>query len=1197
MKQFLSIILILQFCVSSSTQSLWKQTMSKPTLISEENINVQPSEFKLFQLDYDKFQAQLRTLTNNNTRNTPTIFVDIPNELGQLDTYEVWESSVLEHELAGKYPNIKSYKGTSTTDKHRRIWFTTSIQGFYAAIIDGGQEIYIDPYSIENNNQYVVYNTQNNHSSGQLTTCGVEDEDEFLHQHPSERSLAGQVEKRTYKLAMACTGEWGAVARRGTVEKCLADINTMVTRMNSIYETELAVSFTIINDNDKLIFLDPDTDPYTDSDKGKSILGGNTTILSNLLGGTSGFQIGHVLSICFDIGGVAQLGSLCRSNKGNGVTCNNNNDLSNIVTRVMAHEVGHQFSASHTWNRCEAYTDQRASSTAVEPGSGTTIMSYAGSCSSDNVAGDNDAYFHNISLEQMRNYTTGGVTAHTCAEKELLDNHFPEIDLPSGTYVVPISTPFSLNGTATDEDGDNLTYCWEQIDTGPELELGTNTAVNGPLFRSTKPSTSGIRYFPSINDIVTGKRPDSEALPSVSRDINLRLTVRDNNPIGAGIVWEDYKFSFSDQAGPFEVTYPQATQNFKFGDKINVTWNVANTDKAPINTKFVNIYGSINSALNDSDPNLILLMEGTPNDGSQDVIIPNRETRFFRIVIKAVDNIFLNSSYSSSRIDPPTTPTVYFDLPHTTLNLCQPAPFEIELNTTGYGGLSDSIHFELEGLPSGVIGSFSKESVLPGEKTTLNLNTENLQSNFTGNIVVKAFAKNIDTLERLIFATFKTTNLNSLELTNPIQGASGENALPTFEWNDIGDAESYDLEVATNPSFESSVLIFTKNTEETQVKSAITLEKAKIYFWRVRGKNSCKDGDWSSIHAFVTEAQSCSIQNTGDNQINITSSGTPSVTLPLAVNVNGTVNDLNIPKITMTHSRVSDLVVTLIAPSGKSSVLWSKKCPTGINVNVGLDDQAPKFFACPINTGNIYKPDIALSNFNGENALGEWILKVDDTQSGGGGQLISFELEICSNVVLDQPYIATNNTLEMYPTDTRQITKSLLEILDNNNTSQEIKITIVTLPNHGQLQFNDNVITIGTVLTQKDINDGLLSYKSLDNFEGSDGFDFLASDELGGWVPITRFEIDRNSDFPSGTLDELSQSALHIYPNPVNEKLTLSTQVKGNIKVYNSKGQEMESVLVQEGISSLNTNNWDKGIYLIQLISEGKTISKKVVKM
>ncbi|MBC7885895.1 MAG: hypothetical protein H7X99_10495, partial [Saprospiraceae bacterium] len=448
------IIAILIFPVFSDAQSFWKKTvLSNIQSRSGEERTIIPDKYETFSLDFKGLQkyllqAPLETAPN---RKTSELLLDIPMPDGKLEKFKIYESPVMDKGISARYPSIKSYKGYQLSDKSAHIRFSLSPNGFHAGIdqIDG--EKYIDPFSSKNTDDYIVYNVRDHNPDTYkgVDLCGVDDVDRShsIVNGPASR-FAGEVELREYKMAMACTGEWGV--KRGTVEKCLADINTMMIRMNLIYETEMAMRFVIIDDNDKLIFLNPLTDPYEDSDEGKKLVGLNTSKINALIPSSS-YDIGHVLSVCFDIGGVAQGGSACQSNKGNGVTCNNNNDLTSIVTRVLAHEVGHQFGASHTWNICTSSADQRAPGTAFEPGSGSTIMSYAGTCGTDNVVTNEDAYFHVGSLDQMYEKTTTGGNAYTCADKIATGNHFPVLSMPVKSYVIPVSTPFELSASATDE--------------------------------------------------------------------------------------------------------------------------------------------------------------------------------------------------------------------------------------------------------------------------------------------------------------------------------------------------------------------------------------------------------------------------------------------------------------------------------------------------------------------------------------------------------------------------------------------------------------------------------------------------------------------------------------------------------------------------------------------------------------------------
>jgi hypothetical protein len=355
-KNLFNLTLFLFIVLHVNAQSFWKKSdESGFQLRSTESRSIIPDKYQTFTLDFQGLKTYLANapLEMSDAKKSETLLLEIPMPNGKTELFKVYESPVMESEISARYPDIKSYKAYSLSDKSKHTRFSVSPSGFHGAVFALDGEKYIDPFSSENNTDYIIYNVKDHVVEGYSGVCGVEDESrpEIHHFNPTLRN-AEEVELRTYRLALACTGEWGRVTRRGTKEKCLADMNTMINRLNIIYEREMAIRYIIINDNDKLIFLDPATDPYENSNEGKKLVGINTSKLNAIIPSTS-YDIGHLLSICFDIGGVVS-GRLCNaSNKGNGVTCNNDNDLSRIVTRVLAHEIGHQLTAGHVWNNCD----------------------------------------------------------------------------------------------------------------------------------------------------------------------------------------------------------------------------------------------------------------------------------------------------------------------------------------------------------------------------------------------------------------------------------------------------------------------------------------------------------------------------------------------------------------------------------------------------------------------------------------------------------------------------------------------------------------------------------------------------------------------------------------------------------------------------------------------------------------------------
>lgn len=1209
-KNLFNLTLFLFIVLQVNAQSFWKKSdESGFQLRSAESRSIIPDKYQTFKLDFQGLKTYLANapLEMSDEKNSETLLLEIPLPDGKTEMFKVYESPVMESEISARYPNIKSYKAYSLRDKSKNMRFALSINGFHGSIMSLSGENYIDPYSSENIQDYIVYDVKDHNPDTYkgVNLCGVEDESrpEIHHFNPTLRN-AEEVELRTYRLALACTGEWGRVTRRGTKEKCLADMNTMINRLNIIYEREMAIRYIIINDNDKLIFLDPATDPYENSNEGKKLVGINTSKLNAIIPSSS-YDIGHLLSICFDIGGVVS-GRLCNaSNKGNGVTCNNENDLSRIVTRVLAHEIGHQLTAGHVWNNCDFDGEEAQfhQGSAVEPGSGSTIMGYAGTCGADNVVSAEDDYFNVRSLEQMYEATTNNAQAYLCAIKIQSGNHFPVITMPTKTYVIPISTPFELSAKATDEDGDNLTYCWEQSDTGETVPLGSQSA-SAPLFRSFKPSATGdVRFFPRAANILSGSFTDkTEVLPNNSRDLNFRFTVRDNNAAAGGVIWGDYKISSSTQAGPFKITYPEIDVKFQIGQQVNVTWDVANTDKAPVNCKMVNIYGSFSAAIRNDDPNLVPLALNVPNDGSQEVYIPNKVSNFFRVIIKAADHIFLTSSKIPSKIEAPTTPGIYFETQQNYVKICQPTEGKIDFTTTGLAGFSDDIIFELASdLPSGISASFSNTTVKAGQPVSLIINTVNLKGNQTGQIRVRAFAPGLDTMERLINIEIVGGNLSSLQTLLPENGSNGVLALPKFNWIKKADAETYEIQVSKSPDFAGNNLVVTKETVDSTFTTPVILDKSTIYYWRVRAKNNCGAGDWSRISAFVTEALSCNVYSSGVQTINISASGTPSVEIPLQVFSDGTASDVNVKLIKAEHARLVDLVAYLVAPSGKEGILWSRKCGTQQNLNLGLDDQSPDFFQCPINTGKVYRPESVLSAFNGESIKGEWKLRIEDKQSGSGGRLQEFNLEICSNIVLDQPYMVKNDTLKIFPGNKRTITKELLLAADNNNSASELVYTLVYAPSSGILTFNGNPIAAGARFTQEELNNSKISFEETSEAEGSDYFSFTVADGQGGWIGITSFNILRDADFVNASLDYSISQDIYVNPNPTSGDIQVLLTGKAisltNYAVTDIAGRRLLSGTLKNGKTDISLNELSNGIYLLRMFDGKTVISKKIVKI
>lgn len=1186
-------------------QNFWKKIKeSEISLRDNSTREIIPTQYQTFKVDLSGLRSHLLTapMEFGGARNGEAFTVDMPSADGNIETFIVYEAPVMESGLAQKFRDIKSYKGYSTKTKLNQIRFAVSDRGVHAVIKSPSGEVYIDPYATNNATEHITYYTKDHidESYKNISLCGVdatEKPDRQYFRPPGTRS-APAVEMRIYRAAVACTGEWGA--RRGTVAACIADINAMMTRLNMIYENELAVRFVLISENDKLIFLDGATDPYDTPTEGLKLVGSNTGKLNAIIS-SAAYDIGHVLSTCNDVGGVAQLGSLCQSNKGNGVTCHTSQSISVVVTRIVAHEIGHQFTASHSWNSCPSSATQRSSGTAFEPGSGSTIMSYAGSCGSDNVIGDNEDYFHVGSLEQMYAKTQPSGNAYSCAQRIITANRLPVISVPSKTYTIPVLTPFELAGTATDEDGDLLTYTWEQYDIGSVATLGTPTET-GPLFRSFRPSATGnVRFFPRASNLTSGIfNEKTEVLPNTTRNMSFQLTVRDNNPAGGGVAWDDYSVKVDALVGPFKITHPAIDFRFKVGEVVKVTWDVAGSDKAPVNCKAVNIYGSFNSELRTGSPNLVPLALNVPNDGEEEIIIPNRVTNFFRVVIKAADNIFLTTGTLPSRIEQPSVPGIYFEPNTNEITICQPNTGIINFSTSGLFGYTGDINFQIAStLPSGMTAAFDFIKVKAGSNNVLKINTGTSTGSISIPITIKADAPGIASLERTVLVIIKSNNINNIITKAPQNGISGVSPTPQFAWDLKPDVLQYELQVASNPGFESAQIVFSSMTSAASVKSEIILNKSTIYYWRIRGLNSCGEGLWSDVRVFMTEALACKTYTSGVQSINISSSGSPTVDIPLQVGEDGSAVDINIKLIRGEHNRLVDLEGYLIAPSGKSVNLWSRKCGTQKNLSLGLDDQSAESFQCPINTGKIYQPENPLATLQNEPIKGVWKLQIADKQSGEGGRLQEFNLELCSNLTVSSPFIVKNEVLKLHPGNNRIITDTVLLTSDNNNTANQLIYTIVSLPKNAQIFINGAEAKIGSTFSQADINSAKILYDDNTDVEGNDFFTFTVHDGQGGWVSITRFEIQKSKSFINSVDDTNWGKDIHIHPNPARESFRISTTGKvsdfNQYEIIDITGRSIQKGILTLPSTEVIMQNIPAGIYSVQLTNGINRASKRII--
>ncbi|WP_454780544.1 reprolysin-like metallopeptidase [Legionella sp. WA2022007384] len=600
--------------------------------------NIQASHFRLVEMDLSQLYAELENAPHRDElKSGAGLQIALPLPDGTTKLYQVVENSTLHPELSAKFPTIKTYDASGVTDPGEFVKLDLTPQGFHAMILRPGQSpIFIDPLRKGNTQYYIVYNKKDFITSKRLK-CDVHSPNEFATSPVSSKHFANfnPCQLKKYRLAMAATAEYTNF-QGGTVNDALGAEATTINRVNGVYEIDMAITMQIIANNDLIIYTDPDTEPYTHGVPGKMIDENQKNV--NQVIGAPNYDIGHVVDSAGS--GLAALSSVCKDQlKASGVTGRTSPVGDPFDIDYVAHEIGHQFGANHVQNN----SCQRNGPTAVEPGSGSTIMGYAGICT-PNVQKNSDAYFNGINLQEMGTFVSS--PSHTCPVTTDIPSA-PVISRVNGGVIIPAKTPFALTASATKSGPKVLTYTWEQMNNEVSAQPPVSTATGGPSFRSFSPQPTGTRFFPNLTALSNGGPFTWEVLPSVSRVMKFRVSVRGNTTGGSCNAYTDTTITTTTNAGPFIVTSPSSKGIRWRGLSLQtITWDVANTNSSPVNAKNVTILLSTNGGK--SFP--YTLLSNIPNNGQEQICAPNLNTTTARIMVQASNGTFFNISKNNFSI-------------------------------------------------------------------------------------------------------------------------------------------------------------------------------------------------------------------------------------------------------------------------------------------------------------------------------------------------------------------------------------------------------------------------------------------------------------------------------------------------------------------------------------------------------------------
>ncbi len=885
MKRVLLLTFLLVLITTSSfsqTDRFWsanKENRNNITTDKAVSRLTYPSSFKLFNLQTESMKKELFSIVDKRSSDN-SIVISLPNANGNIEQFRVFEASNFEPELQARFPEIRAFSGKGITDRSATLKLSISPQGIQTMVFraDKSNE-FIEPYS-QDHKVYSVYSSHRD--KGKLPwSCSTQEQeysnDLKLQMPVSSATGSSTGQLKTMRLAQSCNGEyanWFGATSAAQVDLVLAAFNATLTRCNGVYEKDLALHLNLIANTTAVIYYNPSTDPYTTLSNWNNQL--QSALNANI--GDANYDIGHMFGASGGGGNAGCIGCVCvNGSKGRGITSPADGIPmgDNFDIDYVAHEVGHQLGANHTFSMSLEGTGQNK-----EVGSGITIMGYAGITSQD-VAPHSIDIFHETSIAQIQ----ANLANKTCPVSiNITANNVAPVIAPVNNYTIPISTPFALTGSATDANtADVLTYCWEQNDnstTSGSGSVASPTKTTGPNWLSFPASVSPTRTFPKLSTILAGLNvtpvlpggdavANIEALSSVSRTLNFRLTVRDNSPYVPEIsigqtAFTDLAVTVTNTSGPFAVTVPNTAITWDAGSNATVTWSVNGTNAGSVNCTSVNILLSTDGGNTFTE----VLAAATPNDGSELITVPSTLSNTCRIKVEAVGNIFFDISNTNFTIGEPPLCGGVTGLASSFITLTSAT-----ISWTAVSG-ADSYDVDYK-------ESVSSTWINAATATTLtSVDLSGLNSNTTYNWRVRVnCAAGTGNYVNAQFTTLAPCNAPTSLGSSAITSNSA-----SVSWASVSGAANYDIDYKES----SSSTWINAVTGTTSTSRSITgLSASTLYDWRVRANcTSSLTSDYSQGQFTTTAVIVCP----GPYDISTNGSTSGAATIPLNTDIKGLIN-------------------------------------------------------------------------------------------------------------------------------------------------------------------------------------------------------------------------------------------------------------------------------------------------------------------
>ena len=926
------------------------------------------------------------------------IEISLPNEMGEEEVFQIKPVPLLNEKLSKKYPGIKTFKGKSKVRKDVEVRLSTQQAGINAWIhFENGPDLFLQPVK-GNKNLHFSYLKIKNHNSSNLF-CKTEIRGNMKKPiQPKFKKQTFPQSIRTFRIAIATTAEytnyWGDNNQNNgsNKEDAFAAIVSTLNRINSIFERDLNIRLELVSD-ESLIYEDVNQDPFTGNFSSEL-----QRTLDDVLGDEN-YDIGHLFDYGEPNGDAGCIGCVCsKGEKGQGFSTHPFRDTYGGEYRndyfdldYAGHEIGHQFGAYHTYS-----FETEGTGVNAEPGSGSTIMGYAGITGPDDIQQHGDPYFHYYSIQNI----LSTVESVNCGSTEILSSETLSVDAGQD-YIIPIGTPYELKvDLSTNLETENYTYCWEQLDSA-EITSSNFGPYNpiGSMARSLPPNRSSQRTIPNIRRILenelTEQNPsigdDWETVPLIGRKMQWGLTVRKQTPSVSLVAQDSIEITSYVNAGPFKInSQNELGLSLKGGSLENIFWDVAKTDQNPIDASHVNITLSTDGG--ESFP--IELANGIKNNGFSRVIIPNEiNTDQARLMIKPTNNIFFAINSTDFKIE---SRDLILNLDTFVKENCGSDVQRFTFEIKKYNNFKEQFTLQLNPQPPNIDVKFSKASFSESDSLGY-FEFSGLSSLDTGDYNFTLEALFSSGSEQFPFILEQRNDeIETADILAPENNSNNVSLNPVLSWDIDSNIDISRVQIATDPDFQSIVIDTTLTTSQFQLGK---LKSETNYYWRIQSQNNCEIGNFSEVFSFQTNSISCEDINSDDlpNDIEDATENEDGETLSsIEVDFNYTIIDLDV-LVDLEHTYTDDLTLYLETPNGERILLSRALGDEGDNytqttfnqeATLNISQSQPPF------TGS-FVPLQDLSILYGTSSYGTWKLIVLDQYKNDTGTLLQFQLNFC----------------------------------------------------------------------------------------------------------------------------------------------------------------------------------------------------------